>query len=134
MTSDTTNYRNSFSLDGKVALVTGAAGTLGAEICRGLVSVGASVLITDIQEETGRAVRDELLAAGAKAEFIKHNVVDEGEWEAAIKCAVDTFGGLDIVVDPYTSSTSGTVRIVALQTCDVAVRHAVSFAFNNDGA
>ena len=97
MTSDTTNYRNSFSLDGKVALVTGAAGTLGAEICRGLVSVGASVLITDIQEETGRAVRDELLATGAKAEFIKHNVVDEGEWEAAIKCAVDTFGGLDIV-------------------------------------
>jgi hypothetical protein len=44
------------------------------------------------------------------------------------------YGGLDIVVDPYTSSTSGTVRIVALQTCDVAVRHAVSFAFNNDGA
>ena len=99
MTSDTTNYRNSFSLDGKVALVTGAAGTLGAEICRGLVSVGAAVLITDIQEETGRALREELLAAGAKAEFIKHNVIDEGEWEAAIKLAVDTFGGLDIVVN-----------------------------------
>jgi HK97 family phage major capsid protein len=47
---------------------------------------------------------------------------------------IGMYGGLDIVVDPYTSSTSGTVRIVALQTCDVAVRHAVSFAFNNDGA
>ena len=47
---------------------------------------------------------------------------------------VGMYGGLDITVDPYTASTSGTVRIVALQTCDVAVRHAVSFAFNNDGA
>jgi HK97 family phage major capsid protein len=47
---------------------------------------------------------------------------------------IGMYGGLDITVDPYTASTSGTVRIVALQTCDVAVRHAVSFAFNNDGA
>jgi len=37
------------------------------------------------------------------------------------------FGGLDITVDPFTHSSSGTVRIVALQSVDVAVRHAVSF-------
>ena len=37
------------------------------------------------------------------------------------------FGGLDLVVDPYSNSSSGTVRIVALQSVDVAVRHAVSF-------
>jgi len=46
---------------------------------------------------------------------------------------IGMFGGLDIVVDPYSNSTSGTVRIVALQSCDVAVRHAQSFAFGNDG-
>ena len=40
---------------------------------------------------------------------------------------IGMFSGLDIVVDPYTSSSSGTVRIVALQSVDVAVRHAVSF-------
>jgi hypothetical protein len=40
---------------------------------------------------------------------------------------VGFFNGLDIIVDPYTSSSSGTVRIVALQSVDVAVRHAVSF-------
>jgi len=40
---------------------------------------------------------------------------------------VGMFGGLDIVVDPYTASSSGTVRIVALQSVDIAVRHAVSF-------
>jgi hypothetical protein len=43
------------------------------------------------------------------------------------------WGGLDLTVDPYTASSSGTVRIVALQSVDVAVRHAVSFAVNNDG-
>ena len=47
---------------------------------------------------------------------------------------IGMYGGLDITVDPFTASTSGTVRIVALQTVDVAVRHAVSFAHNNDGA
>ena len=46
---------------------------------------------------------------------------------------VGFFGGLDLVVDPYTASTTGTVRVVALQSMDVAVRHAVSFAVGNDG-
>jgi len=47
---------------------------------------------------------------------------------------IGMFGGLDIVVDPYTASKSGTVRVVALQSVDVGVRHAESFAFGNDGA
>mgnify|MGYP001195920605 CR=1 FL=1 len=45
---------------------------------------------------------------------------------------IGMWGGLDLTVDPYTASSSGTVRIVALQSVDVAVRHAVSFAYNND--
>lgn len=45
---------------------------------------------------------------------------------------IGMWAGLDLTVDPYTASSSGTVRIVALQTVDVAVRHAVSFAYNND--
>lgn len=46
---------------------------------------------------------------------------------------IGMWAGLDITVDPYTSSNTGTVRVVALQTVDVAVRNAVSFAYNNDG-
>lgn len=49
-------------------------------------------------------------------------------------CLIGLYGGLDIVADPYSNSTSGTVTVTALQTVDVAVRHAVSFAVNNDGA
>jgi len=43
------------------------------------------------------------------------------------------FGGLDIIVDPYTNSSSGTVRVVGIQMIDVAVRNAVSFCLGNDG-
>lgn len=44
------------------------------------------------------------------------------------------WGGLDILVDPYTNALSGTVRVICHQSVDVGVRHPVSFAFNNDGA
>ena len=47
-------------------------------------------------------------------------------------CMIGMWGGLDILVDPYTASSSGTVRVRALQTIDVALRNAVSFAYNND--
>jgi HK97 family phage major capsid protein len=46
---------------------------------------------------------------------------------------VGFFGGLDIIVDPYTNSSSGTVRVVGIQMIDVAVRNAVSFCLGNDG-
>lgn len=47
---------------------------------------------------------------------------------------IGMFGGLDLTVDPYTASSTGTVRVVALQSVDVAVRHAVSFALGTPGA
>lgn len=43
------------------------------------------------------------------------------------------WGGLDILVDPFTASTTGTVRIVSLQSMDIAVRHPESFAFGSGG-
>jgi HK97 family phage major capsid protein len=48
-----------------------------------------------------------------------------GNWADLL---IGMWGGLDLMVDPFTSSTSGTVRIVALQDVDVAVRHAESFS------
>ncbi len=44
---------------------------------------------------------------------------------------IGMFGGVDITVDPYTASNTGTIRIVALQSVDVAVRHAVSFCLGS---
>lgn len=54
-----------------------------------------------------------------------------GNWADLL---IGMWGGLDILIDPYTNSLSGTVRVVAHQSVDVGVRHPVSFAYNNDGA
>jgi HK97 family phage major capsid protein len=48
-----------------------------------------------------------------------------GNWNDLI---VGQWGALDLMADPYTGSTSGTLRVVALQDIDIAVRHAVSFS------
>lgn len=51
-----------------------------------------------------------------------------GDWSQLM---VGMWGGLDLLVDPYTASTTGTVRVVALQSMDVAVRHAVAFVYGS---
>ncbi len=48
-----------------------------------------------------------------------------GNWADLI---IGAWGGLDLTVDPYTHSSSGTLRVVALQDIDIAVRHAQSFS------
>jgi hypothetical protein len=45
---------------------------------------------------------------------------------------IGQWGGLDLLVDPYTGSSAGTVRVVALQDVDVAIRRAASFAIAKD--
>lgn len=52
-----------------------------------------------------------------------------GNWADLI---IGQWGSLDLMVDPYTGSTAGTVRVVALQDLDIAVRHAESFAAMKD--
>lgn len=52
-----------------------------------------------------------------------------GDWSSLM---LGFWSGLDIMVDPYTGSSAGNVRIVALQDCDIAVRHPDSFARGND--
>ena len=83
-------------VDGKVALVTGAASGLGRATSLRLASEGARVVLADINQAAGEALAKEL---GAAASFVRHDVSDEGDWEAAIATATTTFGGLDAVVN-----------------------------------
>ena len=108
------DYQNAFSLAGKVALVTGAAGNLGAEMCRALAAMGASVLATDVAPAAGNTLVEELLAMGADAGFQEHDVTDESHWKAAVASAVDQFGGLDVVVN-----NAGIVPMALLDDLDV---------------
>jgi len=67
-------------------------------------------------------------------DVVRSNQVTSGDYYFGnfADLLIGLYGGLDITVDPYALSTSGGVRIVALQTLDVAVRHAVSFCKSSD--
>ena len=93
------DYAKANRLDGKVVLVTGGARGLGAEIARAMASVGAAVMITDLLEKQGMETVLALRAGGAKAEFFKHDVIDESAWEAAMGATVQKLGGLDVLVN-----------------------------------
>jgi NAD(P)-dependent dehydrogenase (short-subunit alcohol dehydrogenase family) len=85
-------------LDGKVALVSGAARGIGAETARNMAAAGASVVIGDVADrvrETARAITD----AGGKALALVLDVTTEASWTAAVAAAIKQFGKLDILVN-----------------------------------
>jgi len=83
-------------IEGKTAVVTGGASGLGAGTVRRLHSLGANVVIADMNEEAGTDLASEL---GSKAAFAKMNVTITEEVEAGMILAVDTFGSIDILVN-----------------------------------
>ena len=83
-------------LEKKSVLVTGGASGLGAACVKLLSGLGAKVVIADLSSETGRALAAEL---GDAVVFVKTNVAEEESTQAAVKAAVDTFGGLHVAVN-----------------------------------
>jgi len=86
-------------LEGRVALVTGAARGIGKACARALAAEGAPVALADIEREGGAALAAELAEGGAETVFIALDVTQEADWEAAIPATLDRFGGLDVLVN-----------------------------------
>ncbi|MCP3720433.1 SDR family NAD(P)-dependent oxidoreductase [Paraburkholderia sp. CNPSo 3281] len=84
-------------LVGKVALITGAARGLGAEMARVFAQQGAAVLVADVLD--GSEVVNEIIKNGGSAKYAKLDVTKEAEWKLAVQQAVDSFGKLDILVN-----------------------------------
>lgn len=83
-------------LEGKVAIVTGAAQGMGASHVKRFIKEGAKVVFTDINEELGKSFEVEL---GENAKFVKQDVTSEADWKNVVDQTVETFGGIDILVN-----------------------------------
>jgi len=91
--------RSPFSLEGKVAVVTGGYGVLGGHIAAGLAAAGARVAILGRRREMAERKVEELCAAGGEARTLIADVVDEAQLDAARDELLAEWGRLDILVN-----------------------------------
>ncbi|ELY2497707.1 SDR family oxidoreductase [Cronobacter muytjensii] len=85
-----------YSLENKVALVTGAASGIGLATARAYAEAGASVVLADLNTEAVQAAAKDLIAKGYKAKAVICNAANLDEVEAMVRDTVGTFGRLDI--------------------------------------
>ena len=90
---------DTFSLEGKVSLVTGAGAGIGRACALALARAGARVMATDIDEaaaaETAALAAEEGLTVSAS----RQDVCDEARWRQVIAATIDAFGGFDVLVN-----------------------------------
>ncbi|RIQ18222.1 SDR family NAD(P)-dependent oxidoreductase [Jiangella rhizosphaerae] len=99
-------------LDGRVALVTGAASGIGRAILERLAAEGAAVVATDVNDEPGTSAVKAVTEAGGRASYVHLDVTSEQDWSAAVRHAVDEYGGLDILVNNAGMGDLATVNSV----------------------
>lgn len=83
-------------LKNKVAIITGGARGMGAAHVRLFVREGAKVVFTDLNEEEGRMLEEEM---GSSAKFIKHDVTDAEGWNKVVEKTEEIFGAVNILVN-----------------------------------
>lgn len=95
-------------LDGKIAVISGAATGIGAATARRFVAEGAKVAILDVNADDGEALASELAGNNNAARFFTCDVDDVTAVAAAVDAAAAAFGGLDIV---FANAALGTIVI-----------------------
>lgn len=88
-----------FSIEGKVAVITGAGGVLGGSIAKSFVEQGAKVAAMDIRQENLDARVAELKALGGEVMGVTGNVLDIGSLQSAAESIVARWGRIDILLN-----------------------------------
>lgn len=103
-------------LEGKVAVITGAASGIGRATTELFIKEGAKVLAADIQEDKGTRLQEEL---GTRLKFLRCDVMKESDIKCAIDTAVETFGKLDVLFNNAGSPGAiETIDVVSAESFD----------------
>src|SRR5689334_829758 len=86
-------------LEGKVAIVTGAAMGMGEATARVFAAAGAKVLVSDINAEAGEATAERIRSDGGEATFVRTDVSQAADAAAMVRAAVERYGRLDCAVN-----------------------------------
>ena len=105
-------------LEGKVALITGGARGMGAAEAKLFSREGAKVVIADILEDEGRQTEAEINETGGDAIFIKLDVSQQSDWDAAIERTVEQFGKLDVIVNNAGIASGFTIEETTVEHWD----------------
>jgi 3alpha(or 20beta)-hydroxysteroid dehydrogenase len=104
-------------LDGKVAIITGAARGIGAAEARLFAREGARLLLADRRNEQGEAVAAEIRKEhGAAAIYAHLDITQEADWRGAVARAMSEFGGVDVLIN-----NAGIIRVAPLAECTLDV-------------
>jgi 3alpha(or 20beta)-hydroxysteroid dehydrogenase len=106
-------------LDGKVAIVTGGAGGIGAAIAEAFVAEGAEVLIADVRDGVCREVADRLGAAASPAHL---DVTDAGSWASAVAACKERFGAPSVLVNNAGVMVVGPIEAAPVEQFERAFR------------
>jgi NAD(P)-dependent dehydrogenase (short-subunit alcohol dehydrogenase family) len=86
-------------LQDKIAMITGASSGMGRATASTFAREGATVVITDIEDEDGTSAVEEIHAAGGTAHYLRLDVTDEASWIAGIEEILGRYGRLDVLVN-----------------------------------
>jgi NAD(P)-dependent dehydrogenase (short-subunit alcohol dehydrogenase family) len=91
--------QDKFDLTGRVAVVTGGVGLLGAEFCRTLAEAGASVAVADLNAAASQAIAETLTREGYRALALPTDITQPDSVSAAVEAVLSRFGRLDVLVN-----------------------------------
>lgn len=109
-----TNKNNLFDLTGEIAIVTGGGKGIGKGLATGLADYGATVVILDIDEESGKKAVGEIEAKGVNAVFKKADVTKFNEVHNVVQEIIKEYGKIDILVN----NTGTVIRKDVLETSE----------------
>ena len=101
-------------IEGKIALITGAASGIGLATSHMMAAQGGSVVLTDLNAEAGERAAHAISASGGTATFRQHDVTSEPDWISVAEFVETLHGRLDILVNNAGVGTTGSIEETTL--------------------